>query len=213
MNLRMVTTGLIALMVAASAHATTLKLAPDIDLLVLDGRKISGSLLKGADGLELEQGQHQVLFRIEKSINRSHQKTQNWVSSPLIATFNSQAKSITISLPALVTLQDAKRFEQHPDFQLINELGAVVESRRDRLTPGSDSSYEQAMMSYNLKGNVASVPRFAQPQTSQSAGNIEASEFANDNHPGHRVLQLWYQQVDSATRQRFVMLMRALRTG
>lgn len=213
MNLRLVATGLLALWVAASAQATTLKLAPDIDLLVLDGKKISGSLLKGAEGLELEQGQHQVLFRVEKSLPRSHQKTENWISPPLIATFTARAKSITIALPELLTHQDTKRFDQHPDFQLVNEQGTVVESRRDRLASGSDSSYEQAMMSYNLKGNVASVPRFAHPQTSHSASNVEEAEFANDNTPGHRVLQLWYQQVDSATRQRFVMLMRALRTG
>ncbi|WP_338567588.1 DUF2057 family protein [Erwinia sp. E_sp_B01_3] len=70
MKLRLVMTGVLALLVAANVSATTLKLAPDIDLLVLDGRKISGSLLKGAEGLELEQGQHQVLFRVEKSLKK-----------------------------------------------------------------------------------------------------------------------------------------------
>lgn len=66
MKLHLVLSGLLALLVVASCQATTLKLAPEIDLLVLDGRKISGSLLRGAEGLELERGEHQLLFRVEK---------------------------------------------------------------------------------------------------------------------------------------------------
>lgn len=50
MKLHMAITGLLALLVAANLQATTLKLSADIDLLVLDGRKISGSLLKGQTG-------------------------------------------------------------------------------------------------------------------------------------------------------------------
>jgi uncharacterized protein YccT (UPF0319 family) len=69
------------------------------------------------------------------------------------------------------------------------------------------------MVVYNLKGNVASVPRFAQGQSSTTPISNDSQDFANGNHAGSRVLQLWYQQVDSATRQRFVMLMRALRTS
>ena len=56
MKLFMAVTGLIMLLVSASCHAITLKLDPEIDLLVLDGRKISGSLLKGADSLEKSRG-------------------------------------------------------------------------------------------------------------------------------------------------------------
>lgn len=213
MKLRLVITGITALLMAATAHATTLKLASDIDLLVLDGRKISGSLLKGADGLELEQGQHQVLFRVEKSLKKDAQMATPWTSSPLIVTFTTQAKAITITLPPLTTVAQGKAFEKHPEFQLLNEHGAVIESQQDRLMSKSETNYEQVMVMYNLKGHVASVPRFAQPQTSGSLSGHDVQDFANGNHPGNRVLQLWYQQVDSATRQRFVMLMRALRTS
>ncbi|CAX59079.1 DUF2057 family protein [Erwinia billingiae] len=213
MKLRLVITGVLALLVATTVHATTLKLAPDIDLLVLDGRKISGSLLKGAEGLELEQGQHQVLFRVEKSLKKDAQMATPWVSTPLIVTFTSQAKSVTITLPPLTTTAQGKMFDKHPTFQLLNEHGAVVESQQDHLLVKADNNYEQAMVVYNLKGNVASVPRFAQGQTSTTPISNDSQDFANGNHAGSRVLQLWYQQVDSATRQRFVMLMRALRTS
>lgn len=213
MKLRLVITGVTALLVAATAHATTLKLASDIDLLVLDGRKMSGSLLKGAEGLELEQGQHQVLFRVEKNLSKEAQKSSAWSSVPLIVTFTSQAKAITITLPPLTTVAQGKAFDKHPEFQLLNEHGAVIESQQDRLLTKSGTNYEQVMVIYNLKGNVASVPRFAQPHTSGTPYATDGQDFASGNLPGSRILQLWYQQVDSATRQRFVMLMRALRTS
>ncbi|WP_158784256.1 DUF2057 family protein [Pantoea sp. BAV 3049] len=218
MKLRLVITGLFTLLVAASAQATTLKLSPDIDLLVLDGRKISGSLLKGADGLELDRGQHQVLFRVEKNLKISPQMASSWVSTPLIVTFKAQAQSITITLPELTTAQQGKMFDKRPEFQLYDEHHQLIENQQDRLLTVSGENYEQAMVAYNMKSNVASVPRFAQPHTTSNLpADINALDYASDaangSHSGSRVLQLWYQQVDSATRQRLVMLLRALRTS
>ncbi|MWT90490.1 hypothetical protein GP954_36200, partial [Escherichia coli] len=42
-------TTLIALCLPVSVFATTLRLSTDVDLLVLDGKKVSSSLLRGAD--------------------------------------------------------------------------------------------------------------------------------------------------------------------
>lgn len=77
------------LSISMPAAATTLKLSPDIDLLVVDGKKMTGSLLKGADSLELDGGQHQLLFKVTKTV-RSGQHTQAYASLPLVATFNTQ---------------------------------------------------------------------------------------------------------------------------
>ncbi|MEW5287810.1 DUF2057 family protein [Erwinia papayae] len=216
MKLRLVITGLFTLLATVATQATTLKLAPDIDLLVLDGRKISGSLLKGADGLELERGQHQVLFRMEKNLKNSSQTLIPWISNPLIVTFNAQVRSISITLPALTTVQQGMAFNTHPEFHLYDEHHQLIESQQDHLMTAKDENFEQAMVAYNMQGNVASVPRFAQSHTagSSSVGN-RALDFAQDTGStvtsGSRVLQLWYDQVDSATRQRLAMLLRALR--
>ncbi|HBV38314.1 MAG TPA: hypothetical protein DEF05_01145 [Erwinia sp.] len=210
MKLGLLLTGLMAMWVADAAQATTLKLAPDVDLLVLDGHKISGSLLKGADGLELEQGQHQLLFRVEKNLETS--PASSWQSPPLIVTFTTSAKSIAIALPPIHTSVQARAFARRPDFQLHDEHGNVVQSQRDRLTGTAGENYEREMAVYNMQGHSASVPRFAQPHpVGSSSGN--RLTFASSNYPAGRVLQLWYQQVDAATRQRFVLLMKAWRTG
>lgn len=213
MKLGLVITGLLTmLLMAASVSATTLKLSSEIDLLVLDGRKISGSLLKGAEGLELERGQHQILFRVEKNLLNKRQVTSPWLSTPLIATFTAQVRSVTITLPTLNTLQQGQAFNKHPQFQLFDEQGKKIESLQDWLITNSEN-YEQAMIAFNLQGKSASVPRFAQPHTSAKSTSLPGLDVTREDSPGTRVLQLWYQQVDSATRQRFVLLMRALHTS
>lgn len=213
MKLRMVITGLIAMLVAATVQATTLKLSADIDLLVLDGHKISGSLLKGAEGLELEGGEHQLLFRVERTVTRNAQTPVNWVSSPLIVKFTASTQSVVIQLPALQTWHDGKHFDQNPQFVLINEHGVEIDSQRDSLLLQTQDDPEQTMVQYNLNNKVASVPRFAQPmrRTSQSASILAVP--STSQHPAERMLRLWYLQVDAATRQRFVMLMNALHTS
>lgn len=50
---------------AGNRFATSLRLSNDIDLLVLDGKKVSSSLLRGAESIELENGRHQLVFRVE----------------------------------------------------------------------------------------------------------------------------------------------------
>lgn len=213
MKLRGVIIGLITVLFAANAPATTLKLSPDIDLLVLDGHKIFGLLLKGADGLELERGEHQLLFRIERTIKNQTPTATNWVSAPQIVTFTTQAQSVTITLPALQTLRNSRHFDKNPRFVLLDEHDAEVASKRDRLQTEAQGDLEQAMVLYNLDHKIASVPRFAQPlrRTAMAAGQMP--EIAFSQHPTERMLRLLYQQVDSATRQRFVLLMKALHTS
>ena len=57
---------LASLSLMASASATSLKLSPDVDVLVIDGKLMSGAILKGAESLELDGGQHQILFQVSK---------------------------------------------------------------------------------------------------------------------------------------------------
>ena len=216
MKLRLICSGMLALLFAASCYATTLRLDPNIDLLVLDGRKISGSLLKGADGLELDNGEHQLLFRVEKTLDASRGSARrSYVSAPLIVTFIAKAKSISIQLPQLDSLHDRRLFDKKHAFIMVNEQGLPIESRRDRLPllDGHQTDLEKALMLYNRNGQIASVPRFAQqPPLSMHQEKFPA-EMVGANIPAERLLQLWFHQVDSATRQRLLSWMKALRAS
>ncbi|QHM70528.1 DUF2057 family protein [Mixta intestinalis] len=216
MKLRLICSGLLALLFATSCYATTLKLDPDIDLLVLDGRKISGSLLKGAEGLELDNGEHQLLFRVEKPVGSSQNGAKrSYVSNPLIVTFVAKAKSISIRLPPLENLHDRRQFDKNNAFIVVDETGQTVPSRRDRLPlrDKQQTDLEKALMIYNRNGQIASVPRFAQ----QPPLSVRQEKFPIDvvstDAPTGRLLQLWFHQVDSATRQRLLSWVKALRAS
>jgi uncharacterized protein len=208
MKLSLAVTSLLVLLVSASCHAITLKLDPEIDLLVLDGRKISGSLLKGADSLELERGQHQFLFRVEKPCADA----THFQSVPMIVTFNASANSVAIRLPSLGNRRERILFDNTLNFQLIDEHGNEIVSVRDHLPQGSDSDLEKAMVNYNRNAQAASVPRFAMQSASLPAAQMDL-DFAWQDASDLPSLQRWFQRFDAATRQRFISWMKTLRTS
>ena len=208
MKLSLAVTGLLLLLVSATCHAITLKLDPQIDLLVLDGRKISGSLLKGADSLELERGQHQFLFRVDKPCADA----THFRSELMIVTFTADAHSVAIRLPALNNRRERSLFDKSLNFQLIDERGNEIASIRDRLPGESSGNVEQAMINYNRTAQAASVPRFALQAASAPDANLSLDLVWQDasNLPA---LQRWLQRVDAATRQRFISWVKTLRAS
>ncbi len=208
MKLSLAVTSLLVLLVSASCHAITLKLDPEIDLLVLDGRKISGSLLKGAGSIELERGQHQFLFRVEKAKKDS----PHFQSIPMIVTFSANVRSVAIRLPALDNRRERNSFNKALNFQLIDERGNEIVSVRDRLPPASDGNFEQAMLNYNRNAQAASVPRFALQSTRAAEAPLDL-DFAWQEVENLPSLQRWFQRFDAATRLRFISWMKTLRTS
>ena len=205
MKLSLAVTSLLVLLVSASCQAITLKLDPEIDLLVLDGRKISGSLLKGAGSIELERGQHQFLFRVEKP-------GPHFQSIPMIVTFSANVHSVAIRLPALNNRREHNNFNKTLNFHLIDERGNEIVSVRDRLPLTSDGNFEQAMLNYNRNAQAASVPRFALQSVSATDAELNL-EFAWQDVENMPSLQRWFQRFDAATRLRFISWMKTLRTS
>jgi len=206
MKLSPAVTGIIALLVTASCPAITLKLDPQIDLLVLDGRKIAGSLLKGADSLELEQGQHQFLFRVEKPCPDA----THFQSVPMIVTFTAEAHSVAIHLPSLNSRRERSTFNKLLNFRLIDERGTEIASLRDRLPQSSSGDMMQAMMAYNRAAQTASVLRFA---ASSATAVSENPDFAWQDASDLPSIQRWFKRFDAATRQKLLSWMKTLRTS
>lgn len=208
MKLSLTATGLLLLLVSASCQAITLKLDPEIELLVLDGRKISGSLLKGAGSLELDRGQHQFLFRVEKpGADAAH-----FQSVPMIVTFSASAHSVAIRLPALTNRRERTTFDKTLNFQLIDERGIEITSLRDHLPKPGDNDFEKAMVNYNRDAHAASVPRFALHSLSASEAQLNL-DYAWQDVSDLPSLQGWFKRFDAATRLRFISWMKTLRTS
>ncbi|MFX4311294.1 DUF2057 family protein, partial [Enterobacter sp. 63] len=160
-----IASAVIALVMPVCVFATTLRLSTDIDLLVLDGKKVSSSLLRGADSIELDNGQHQVVFRVEKMIRVANHEQRMYISPPLIVSFNTQRISqVNFNLPRLETEKEAQAFESGPRLELLDGDAMPIPVKLDILaltkTPkGID--YEADTEIYNKAGKRASLPQFA----------------------------------------------------
>lgn len=203
---------IMACLIPANVLATSLRLSSDIDLLVLDGKKVSSSLLRGAESIELENGVHQLVFRVEKTLPAAGQEAALFISVPLIATFDTrQISQVNFSLPLLNSQKAAEQFNATPHLALLDGNATPIPVKLDILeiseSPGG-ADYEQAAGRYNKAGKYASLPQFATPVADDSTLLSGVSEL--DLPPAHsqtlteQRLKFWYQQADPQTRDRFM---------
>ncbi|AEN64212.1 UPF0319 protein yccT [Enterobacter soli] len=207
-----IASAVIALVMPVCVFATTLRLSTDIDLLVLDGKKVSSSLLRGADSIELDNGQHQVVFRVEKTIRVANHEQRMYISPPLVVSFNTQRISqVNFNLPRLETEKEAQAFESGPRLELLDGDAMPIPVKLDILaltkTPkGID--YEADTEVYNKAGKRASLPQFATMMADDSTLLSGVSELdvipPQSQTLTEQRLKFWFQQADPDTRARFL---------
>ncbi|WMY73012.1 DUF2057 family protein [Buttiauxella selenatireducens] len=199
------------LLLPLESWATTLRLSTDIDLLVLDGKKVSSSLLRGADSLELDNGPHQLVFRVEKNIRANAREQRLYISPPLIVSFDTKEVSqVNFNLPRIENDKESEEFDLAPHLQLLDGNAAVIPVKVDvlpvKVTPqGID--YEQDTQFYNKSGKVASIKGFATMMADDSSLLSRATEL--DVPPQSETLteqrlKYWFLQADKSTRERFL---------
>lgn len=213
MKFGLMVAGLLSISISMPAVATTLKLSPDIDLLVVDGKKMTGSLLKGADSLELDGGQHQLLFKVVKSVRSGQNDQTAYTSPPLIATFNTQnVSSVAIELPRIENVRDGQRFDKTLNYQVIDKNGNALVMKHDVLHPDGVTlsvDLEKVMADYNSQKRPASVPAFTHSRSTASSSlgsavlNSPTVTLKGEN-VSEQMLQYWYQQADKETQKRFL---------
>ncbi|MBJ3589977.1 DUF2057 family protein [Salmonella enterica subsp. enterica serovar Saintpaul] len=207
-----IVTALLALCLPVTVLATSLRLSNDIDLLVLDGKKVSSSLLRGADSIELENGPHQLVFRVEKTIRLSSHEERLYISPPLVISFNTQLVSqVNFHLPRLGNERDATHFDSAPRVELLDGDSMPIPVKLDILTITSTAKiidYEHETERYNKASRHASLPQFATMMADDSSLLSGVSEL--DRVPPQsqtlteQRLKYWFQQADPQTRSNFL---------
>lgn len=203
---------IITCLIPVNVLATTLRLSSDVDLLVLDGKKVSSSLLRGAESIELENGVHQVVFRVEKNVDAGNHDSRLFISVPLVATFDTQRVSqVNFNFPAIETQKAADLFNATPHLALLDGNATPIPVKLDILeisTNPKGIDYEREVEQYNKAGKYASLSRFATMMADDSTLLSGVSEL--DIPPTHsqtlteQRLKFWYQQADPQTRDRFM---------
>ncbi|MDR9985002.1 curli synthesis inhibitor [Enterobacter hormaechei] len=202
----------VALIMPVCVFATTLRLSTDIDLLVLDGKKVSSSLLRGADSIELDNGPHQVVFRVEKTIRLADNEQQVYISPPLVASFNTQLISqVNFRLPRLETEKESLAFDASPRIELVDGDSMPIPVKLDILAltkrpKGTD--YEADTETYNRASRRASLPQFATMMADDSTLLSGVSELdvlpPQSQTLTEQRLKFWFQNADPDTRARFL---------
>ena len=202
----------VALIMPVCVFATTLRLTTDIDLLVLDGKKVSSSLLRGADSIELDNGPHQVVFRVEKTIRLADNEQQVYISPPLVASFNTQLISqVNFRLPRLETEKESLAFDASPRIELVDGDSMPIPVKLDILaltkrSKGTD--YEADTETYNRASRRASLPQFATMMADDSTLLSGVSELdvlpPQSQTLTEQRLKFWFQNADPDTRARFL---------
>lgn len=200
------------LLLPHESWATTLRLSTDIDLLVLDGKKVSSSLLRGADSLELDNGPHQMVFRVEKNIRTTTREQRLYISPPLIVSFDTkEVNQVNFNLPRIENDKESDEFDQAPHLQLLDGNAAAIPLKMDILpvkTTPQGIDYEQDTQFYNKAAKTASVKGFATMMADDSellskASELDAPSRQSDTLTEQR-LRYWFLQADKPTRDRFL---------
>lgn len=209
-------TGTVTLMIAlclpVTVFATTLRLSTDIDLLVLDGKKVSSSLLRGADSIELDNGPHQLVFRVEKTIRLSSHEERLYISPPLVVSFDTQrVGQVNFHLPRLGSDREANHFDTAPRLELLDGDAMPIPVQLDILAITSKSKtvdFEAETERYNKSAKRASLPQFATMMADDSTLLSGVSEL--DTIPPQsqtlteQRLKYWFRQADPQTRNSFL---------
>ena len=202
----------VALIMPVCVFATTLRLSTDIDLLVLDGKKVSSSLLRGADSIELDNGPHQLVFRVEKTIRLADNEQQVYISPPLVVSFNIQRISqVNFRLPRLETEKESLAFDASPRIEMVDGDSMPIPVKLDILAltkrpKGTD--YEADTETYNRASRRASLPQFATMMADDSTLLSGVSELdvlpPQSQTLTEQRLKFWFQNADPDTRARFL---------
>ncbi|MCS3602459.1 uncharacterized protein YccT (UPF0319 family) [Buttiauxella sp. BIGb0471] len=200
------------LILPPEAWSTTLRLSTDIDLLVLDGKKVSSSLLRGADSLELDNGPHQLVFRVEKNIRTSTREQRLYISPPLVVSFDTKEVSqVNFNLPRLENDKESDEFDHAPHLQLLDGDAAVIPLKIDILPVKATSQgidYERDTQFYNKAGKTASIKGFATMMADDSELLSKSSELDTPPRQSETLteqrLRYWFLQADKPTRERFL---------
>ncbi|HEY1847424.1 MAG TPA: DUF2057 family protein [Buttiauxella sp.] len=201
-----------ALLLPCSGWATTLHLSTDVDLLVLDGKKVSSFLLKGADSIELDNGPHQLVFRVEKNVRANAREQRLYISAPLVVSFDTKEISqVKFNLPRIENEKDSEIFDNAPHLQLLDGSAVALPIKIDVMevkTTPQGIDYENDTQRYNKAQKAASMPRFAIMMADDSTLLSRTSELDPPARPSETLteqrLKYWFVQADKPTRERFL---------
>ncbi|WON78246.1 DUF2057 family protein [Serratia sp. UGAL515B_01] len=102
------------------------------------------------------------MFKVTKSVRKDPNTQVPYASSPLIVVFDSpNVSSVAIELPHIESVRDGKRFDNDPNYKVLDIVGKVLPIKSDVLTLKSlldEGDLERFIADYNSQNHQAPLP-------------------------------------------------------
>lgn len=161
-----------ALMLGAVQPATAdvhLNLPKNAEVLTVNGKPAVKS-----DDLILADGTNQIAFRYAAQY-RQQADSVHYLSDVLIVRFDASAQTLTLTLPAINSARDAKKFDESPKLTLLNAQDEAVGFTSDKLIKNGiqlGRDFEHEILQYNLSNHSASLNLTMNTATTQPSDAI-----------------------------------------
>lgn len=191
-----------ALIPLTSYAAVDIKLAEDINAIVVNGEEIGYRISKLSD-ISLNDGTNQLVVRVAKLV-MGQGGYEKFNSNPLVLTFSTANKNLTLNLVKPInTLADAQHFNGSPQLKLTEVgSGAQVELLQAELPrlQGITRDYLKELNAYNKKYDLV---RVEQSSADVASALVFENSKTNTNSTAVSMVQYWFGEANFAERKEF----------
>lgn len=206
-----------ASLAAGSVWAADLSIANNLDVQVVNGKSYSASLsLFGSKNvIDLGQGDQQLVLRVSDGFSNKNSQ-ELYKSEYYVLTFNTTAdEKISLSVPTMHNLKQARKFDENPTFILKKEDGSAVHFEKAVLKKEGmqlSRNLVNELKEFNASDSPAAIesraPFAALMMNSDDAAKLPqqggTTERMGDVVMSEQMLHYWFKQADPQTRQRFL---------
>lgn len=197
--------GLSLVLLSSGLQAATLSSGKNVELLVVDGKKVQSSFWSPTETVELQPGRHQIVLRFDGELKNGSKKTM-YTTRPYLFEMDVPDDDATITLPRLASLSQAKaHFARGAQWQLELSDGSTqalsyVELHGKGM--GAFKDMEALVADYNRQQGITFEQGYA-VDLKQAA--VEVTEQGEVTISGDALaqLKLWYSKANAEQKVAF----------
>ncbi|MGR5146090.1 DUF2057 family protein [Photobacterium alginatilyticum] len=197
--------GLTLVLLSGGLQAATVSSSKNVELLVVDGKKVQSSIWSSTESVELQPGRHQIVVRFDGELKNGSKKTM-YTTRPYLFEMDVPDDDVTITLPRLTTLSQAKaHFNRGVQWQLESSDGSTsllpyVELQGKGF--GAFKDMEALVADYNRQHGITFEQGYA-VNLEQTA--VEVNEQGEVTISGDALaqLKLWYVKANAEEKAAF----------
>lgn len=196
-------------LLSVGVQAATLSTSRNINLLVVDGKKVESSFWSPIEKVELSEGKHQIVVRFDGEVKNGSKDTI-LTTRPYLFDIDITDQDATIVLPRLTTLSQAKaHFDRGADWSLKYADGMTETIKYTELQGSGFAAYsdmEALVAEYNRNNGIVFEQGYAVDLEDVA---VQVTEQGELKITGDSLTQLkmWYAKASDQEKKSFKIWM------